>query len=65
MLIYEGKGNIFVIIDRLTKYAHFCGISSKDKPIRVIDNYGKNIFKIHEFPKVIVIDRDPKFTNNF
>jgi hypothetical protein len=61
----EGKDVIFVIVDRLTKYAHFVGISSKAKASQVIDSYVKNIFKLHGFPKVIVSDRDPKFTSNF
>jgi hypothetical protein len=61
----EGKYVIFVIVDRLTKYAHFVGISSKSKASQVVDSYVKNIFKLHGFPKVIVSDRDPKFTSNF
>jgi hypothetical protein len=61
----EGKYAIFVIIDRLTKYSHFVGISSKSKAIQVTDSYVKNIFKLHGFPKVIISDKDPKFTSNF
>ena len=61
----EGKDSIFVVVDRLKKYAHFISISSKSKASQVTDTYVKNIFKLHGFPKVIVSDRDPKFTNNF
>jgi hypothetical protein len=61
----EGKDVIFVIVDRITKYAHFVGISLKSKATQVIDSYFKSIFKIHGFPKVIVSERDPKFTRNF
>ena len=61
----EGKDSILVIIDRLTKYAHFIWVSSKEKAIKVTYSYVKNIFKLLGFPKVIVGDRDPKFTNNF
>jgi hypothetical protein len=61
----EQKDTIFVIVDLLTKYAHFFGISSRAKAIQVVDIYVKNIFKIHGFPKVIVSDKDPKFTSNF
>jgi hypothetical protein len=49
----EGKDVVFVIINRLTKYAHFFGISSKAKSIQVIDSYVKNIFKRYGFPKFI------------
>ena len=61
----KGKDSIFVIIDRLTKYAHFISISSKSKASQVAYSYVKSIFKFHGFPKVFVSDRDPKFTNNF
>lgn len=56
----EGKYDIFVIVDGLTKYAHFIGISSKAKASQVADSYVKNIFKLHGFSKVIVSDWDPK-----
>jgi hypothetical protein len=61
----EEKYVMFVIINQLTKYSHFVGISSKSKASHVDDNYVKNIFKLHRFPKVIVSDRDSKFTRNF
>ena len=61
----EGNDSIFVVFGRLTKYAYFISISSKEKKIQVTDSYVKNIFKLHGFPKVIVSDRDPKFTSNF
>jgi len=49
---FEGKDVIFVIIQQLTKYAHFVGISSKSKSSQVDDSYVKNIFKLHGFPVV-------------
>ena len=58
------KDNIFVIVGPLTKYSHFIGVSPKAKAILVVDSYVKNIFKLHRFPKFIIIDRDPKFTSN-
>jgi hypothetical protein len=61
----EGKDIIFVIVDRLTKYAHFIGISSKAKASQIVDIYVKNIYKLHGFLKFIINDRDPKFTNKF
>ena len=61
----KGKDSIFVVVYILTKYAHFISISSKAKAIEVADSYVKNMFKLHGFPKVIVSDRDPRFTSNF
>ena len=60
----EGKDNIFVVVERSTKYAHFISISSKAKVSEAANSYVKNIFNLHGFPKVIVSDRDPKFTSN-
>ena len=61
----EGNDSIFVVIDILKKYAHFISILSKTKASQVVDSYVKNIFKLHGFPKLIVSDRDPRFTSNF
>ena len=61
----EGNDNIFVFIDKLTKYDHFISISSKSKASQDEDSYVKIVFNLHGFPKVIVSDRDPKFTINF
>lgn len=52
ILTFEGKDVIFVIVDWLTKYAHFIGNSSKAETSQVADSYVKNIFKPHQFPKV-------------
>jgi len=62
--ISKGKDSIFVTVDRLTKHAHFIGISSKAKASQVVDSYVKNICKLHGFFKVIISDRDTNFTNN-
>jgi hypothetical protein len=62
---YKGNDVICVIVDRLTKYVNFVRIYSKAKASQVVDGYVKNIFKLHGFPKVIVGDRDPKFTISF
>ena len=61
----EGKDSIFVVVVRLTKYAHFISILYKVKAIQVADSYVKNIFKVYGFPNVIVSDMDLKYTNEF
>ena len=45
-----GKDSIFVVVDILTKYAHFISISSKAKESQVVDSYVKNIF--NQFIKI-------------
>ena len=61
----EGKDKIFIVVDWLTKYAHFVGIKKTDSAKQIIEVFCKNIYKLHGFPRIIVTDRDAKFTNNF
>jgi hypothetical protein len=61
----KGKDVIYVVMDRLTKYAHFCGIQSTYTTSQIAEVFMKEIHRIHGFSKVIVSDRDPKFTRKF
>ena len=61
----EGKNVIMVVVDRLTKYAHFCALSHPFKESTVATTFMDTIQKIHGNPRVIVSDRDPIFTGNF
>ena len=54
-----------MVVDRLTKYAHFMGIKKIDSAQQISEVFCKNIYKLHGFPKIIVSDRDAKFTSNF
>ena len=56
---------IWVIVDRLTKSAHFIPISASYSPERLAEIYIKEIVKLHGIPKNIVSDRDPRFTSRF
>ena len=58
----EGKSVIMVIVDRLTKYAHFCALSHPVKASIVSIAFMETIQKLHGSPKIIVSDRDPIFT---
>jgi hypothetical protein len=61
----EGKTIIMVVVDRLTKYAHFFSISHPFKSSIVATKFMETVQKIHGVPKIIVSDRDPFFTGNF
>ena len=63
--VSEGKEKIFVVVDCLTKYAHFMGIKKTNSAKQIAEVFCKNIYKLHGFPKIIVSDRDAKFTSNF
>ena len=53
-----------VVVDRLTKCAHFCALSHPFKSITVSSAFMETIQKIHGNPKIVVSDRDPIFTGN-
>ena len=55
----EGKSVIMVVVDRLTKYAHFCALSIPFKVSIVATAIMATIQKLHGTPKIIVSDRDP------
>ena len=61
----KGNDKIFVVVDRLTKFAHFMAIKKTDTTKQIVDIFCKNIYKLQGFPKVIVSDRDAKFNGKF
>jgi hypothetical protein len=61
----EGKSVIMVIVDRLTKYAHFSTHSHPFKDSTVSIAFMETVQKLHDNPKIIVSDRDPIFTGHF
>ena len=61
----EGKNVIMVVVDRLTKYAHFCALAHPFAASMVATAFMDTVQKIHGTPKIIVSDQDPIFTSNF
>ena len=61
----EGKSVIMVVVDRITKYAHFCALSHPFKASAVANYFMETVQKLHDTPNIIVSDRDPIFTSNF
>ena len=54
-----------VVVDRLSKYAHFCPLSHPFTPSLIAQVFLDHIFKLHRMPTSIVSDRDPNFTITF
>jgi hypothetical protein len=54
--------SMIVVVDKLTKAAHFIPVKLTHKAINIVDVYMKEIGRLHGIPKTIVFDRDPKFT---
>jgi hypothetical protein len=59
------KDTIWVVVDKLTKSAHFILISEKDSLERLGKIYMEEIVRLHGVPTSIVSDRDPRFTSKF
>src|SRR5262245_20372142 len=53
---------IWVIVDRLTKSAHFLPMSTTDSLETLSRLYVSEIVRLHGVPVSIVSDRDPRFT---
>ncbi|KAA3457187.1 DNA/RNA polymerases superfamily protein [Gossypium australe] len=59
------KDSIWVIVDRLTKSAHFIPVLT-DYPLdKLAELYVSQIVQLHGVPTSIVSDRDPRFTLRF
>jgi hypothetical protein len=56
---------IWVIVDRLTKSAHFLAIKETDNADKLARIYVKEIVARHGVPVSIISDRDPIFTSRF
>eukprot|EP00253_Pinus_taeda_P009680 PITA_09680 len=61
----QGKDCIFVVVDRLTKYAHIFAISAHYTIAQVAELFFREIFRLHGLPKTIVSDRDNRFMGGF
>jgi hypothetical protein len=56
---------IMVVVDTLTKAAHFIPVKLTHKEANIVDVYMREITRLHGITNIIVSDRDPKFTTNF
>ena len=63
--IVQGKDCIFVVVDRLTKYAHFFAISAHYTTAQVFELFFREVFRLHGLPKTIISDRGSRFMGFF
>ncbi|GJT82736.1 putative reverse transcriptase domain-containing protein [Tanacetum coccineum] len=61
----SGQDTIWVIVDRLTKSAHFLPMKETDTMEKLTRQYLKEVVSRHGVPVSIISDRDSKFTSHF
>ena len=60
-----GKQVIFIVVDRLSKEAHFMALSHPYTAADKAQCFLDHVFKLHGFPDTITSDRDPVFVSHF
>ncbi|GJV47990.1 putative reverse transcriptase domain-containing protein [Tanacetum coccineum] len=60
-----GQDIIWVIVDRLTKFAHFLPMKENDSMEKLTRQYLKEVVLKHGVPVSIIYDRDGRFTSQF
>jgi len=60
-----GKSVIMVVVDRLSKAAHFVALAHPYSALTVAQAFLDNVYKHHGCPTSIVSDRDVLFTSDF
>jgi hypothetical protein len=61
----KGKDSILVVVDRLSKGAHFMALSHPYTTRTVAAIFVNEIVKLHGFPASIISDRDRVFMSLF
>ena len=63
--ILKGHDSIWVIVDRLTKVAHFIAMRNDYKVEKLVDLYVDNILRFHRAPVSIVSNRGTQYVSMF
>ena len=63
--VQQGYNALWVIVDRLTKSAHFIPIKDSTTADQLGRIYIREIVRLHGVPKTIVSDRDSRFVSAF
>jgi hypothetical protein len=61
----KGKDSVWVIVDRLTKVAHFVPVKTRYATEKLAELYVEHILRLHGAPRSIVSDRGPQFVSKF
>jgi len=61
----EGMDTILVVVDRLTKYAHFIALAHPYNAKDVVELFLKKVVKLYGFSESIISDKDKIFMSSF
>ena len=61
----ENNSVLMVVVDHISKYAHFYAIQPPFTASIVAQLFMDHVFKLHGMPHSNVSDQDPTFTSNF
>ena len=64
-LTRRNHDSIWVVVDRLTKSAHFLPVRTDYSLDKLAKLYIEEIVQVHEILMSIISDRDPRFTSRF
>ena len=65
LLKSSSKDVILVVVDRLSKYAHFVAFSHPFTAATIANKFWKKVHCLHGTPESIVSDRDKRFSATF
>jgi transposase InsO family protein len=64
-LTSRNHDSIWVVVDRLTKIAHFIAVNSTYSAKDYAEIYLDRVVRLHGIPKTIISDRGPQFIAHF
>ena len=65
LLQSHGYNSILIMMDHLSKQAHFIATMSDITSLGVAQLFGDSIWKLHGLPEEVISDRGPQFVSNF